>query len=83
MNKDVIKDLLLHPQSFPTTSEGLLWVPKKGLLTEVLVLSKLNSHCQSTVEQKMKEDSRGLSWKAQGTAKSVRKKSSQKGKIFV
>lgn len=44
--------------------KGLLQVPKKGLLTQAPVLSKLNSHYQSTAERKIKEDSRGLSWKA-------------------
>lgn len=29
MNKDVIKDLFLHPQSFPTTSEGFTPGTKK------------------------------------------------------
>lgn len=43
--------------------KGLLQVPTEGLLAEVLVLSKLNRHYQSTVKWKIKEDSRGLSWR--------------------
>lgn len=56
---------------------------RKKTLAEVLVLSKLDSHYQRTVEWKIKEDSKGLSWKAKWRAKSmrkIRKKSTQKGK---
>jgi len=45
-------------------SESLLQVLKKNLLTQVLVLSKLDSHYQSTVKWKIKEESRELFWKA-------------------